>query len=404
MACNVLVFLRWPAEALGAEIAAVWVILGVDGNDVSLKARGISCAVITILTLIHPPLPVHFGQNLFPSVSTQDKRLLQAFFVRERRLLLRFFGVDRQDVAAEHERISDPEAAMATMVQFFGLVSGRVLFELGGPVEAFPTRAALMRVFFSVNGNDVALQVAGVGAAMLAVHALVALGFLLVRERVLLKLLGIGEGLEAALALVRRLFAVLGLHVRLQVGRVGRFVAAVQARVRLFPGVSPHVLLELRRVPEALPALHADVREVFTVYGQQVPVKESLLGRLVIAELAAVHFGGGGRWNLQLRLSVMVLVSVRQERHLLVELFAAHLALERCALAAHRVDLHVIVEAGFLVGGEVTVCTLVLLLVYDILVMVLGVALQKTSRFEFLSAQHAWIHCERLSIWTDDNC
>lgn len=62
-----------------------------------------------------------------------------------------------------------------------------------------------------------------------------------------------------------------------------------------------------------------------------------------------------------------------------------------------------IVKAGFLVGGEVTVCTLVLLLVYDILVMVLGVTLQETSRFKFLSTQHAWIHGERLSIRTDDN-
>lgn len=124
-------------------------------------------------------------------------------------------------MAAEHERISDPEAAVATLVQFFGLVSSRVLFELRGPVEAFSTRGALMRVLFSVNGNDVPLQVARVGAPVLAVHALVALGFLLVRERVLLKLFGIGEGLEAALALVRRFFAVLRLHVRLQVGRVG---------------------------------------------------------------------------------------------------------------------------------------------------------------------------------------
>lgn len=100
----------------------------------------------------------------------------------------------------------------------------------------------------------------------------------------------------------------------------------------------------------------------------------------------------------------MVLESVGEECRLLVELLAAHLTLKGCTLAAQRVDLHVIVEAGFLVGGEVTVCTLVLLLVYDILVVVLGVALQETSRFEFLSAQHARIHCERLSIWTNDNC
>lgn len=135
-----------------------------------------------------------------------------------------------------------------------------------------------------------------------------------------------------------------------------------------------------------------------------MPVKESLLGRLVIAELAVVHFRGGWR-NLQLRLSVMVLEAVGEECCLLVELFAAGLTLERRALAAQCVDLHVVVEADFLVGGEVTVCTLVLLLAYGVLVMVLGVTLQETSRFKLLATQHAWIHCERLSIWTnDDRC
>lgn len=133
-----------------------------------------------------------------------------------------------------------------------------------------------------------------------------------------------------------------------------------------------------------------------------MPIKKSLLSRLIIAELAAVHFCS--RWrNLQLRLLVMVLESVGEKCRLLVELFATHLTLERCALAAQRVDLHVIVEAGFLVGGEVAVCALVLFLVYDFLVMVLGVTLQETTRFKFFSTQHAWIHCERLSIWTNDN-
>lgn len=60
-------------------------------------------------------------------------------------------------MAAEYKRISNPEAAVATLVQFFGLVSGRMLFELRGPVEAFSAHVALMWVFFSVNGNNVAL-------------------------------------------------------------------------------------------------------------------------------------------------------------------------------------------------------------------------------------------------------
>lgn len=166
--------------------------------------------------------------------------------------------------------------------------------------------------------------------------------------------------------------------------------------------MSPHVLLELGRVPEALPALHADVRKVFAVHSQQVSVEKSLLSCFVIAELAAVHFRSGWR-DLQLRLSVMMLESVGEERRLLVELFPAHLALELHALAAQCVDLHVIVEAGFLVGGEVAVCTLVLLLVHDILMMVFGVTLQETPRFKFLSAQHAWIHRQGLSVRTDDN-
>lgn len=64
-----------------------------------------------------------------------------------------------------------------------------------------------------------------------------------------------------------------------------------------------------------------------------MPVKKSLLGRLVITELAAVHFCSG--WgNLQLWLSVMVLESVGEECCLLVELLATHLTLEKHALAA----------------------------------------------------------------------
>lgn len=52
-----------------------------------------------------------------------------------------------------------------------------------------------------------------------------------------------------------------------------------------------------------------------------------------------------------------------------------------------------VVEAGFLVGGEVTVCTLVFLPRQNILVMILGVALQETSRLELLATEHAWINC-----------
>ncbi len=86
------------------------------------------------------------------------------------------------------------------------------------------------------------LQVAGVGAAMVAVVALVSPS-VLVRSRMLRQLVFLTEGLAAALAAKRQFTTVLRLHVRLQIGRVGRFVITVHARVRLLAGVRAHVFL-----------------------------------------------------------------------------------------------------------------------------------------------------------------
>lgn len=108
-----------------------------------------------------------------------------------------------------------------------------------------------------------------------------------------------------------------------------------------------------------------------------MPVEQSLLRRFIVTELAFMHLGGRWWW-LALGLSVVVLQSVREQRRLLVELLATHFTLER-GLAAQSVHLHVVVEAGFLVGGEVTVRTLVLFPRQNILVMVLGVAFQEAS-------------------------
>lgn len=100
--------------------------------------------------------------------------------------------------------------------------------------------------------------------------------------------------------------------------------------------------------------------------------------------------------------SVVVLKSVREQRRLLVELFATHFALER-SLAAQRVHLHVVVQAGLLVGGEVTVGALVLLPGQNVLVMILCVAFEETSRLEFLPTKHAWVDSQRLTVRTDDD-
>lgn len=54
---NVLVFLRRSPEALRTVLTAMRIVFSVNGNDVSLKSRRISSAVVAILTLIHPPFP-----------------------------------------------------------------------------------------------------------------------------------------------------------------------------------------------------------------------------------------------------------------------------------------------------------------------------------------------------------
>ena len=128
---------------------------------------------------------------------------------------------------------------------------------------------------------------------------------------------------------------------------------------------------------KAFSTFHTNVGETFTVNSQQVSIQQPLLSSFIVTELAFMHLGGRWRW-LTLGLSVVVLQSVREQRRLLVELLATHFTLEG-GLAAQSVHLHVVVEAGFLVGGEVTVCTLVLLPGQNILVMILGVAFQETS-------------------------
>lgn len=130
---------------------------------------------------------------------------------------------------------------------------------------------------------------------------------------------------------------------------------------------------------KAFPTFHTDVGEALAVNSQQVPIEQSLLCSFIVAELAFMHLGGWWRRSgLVLGLSVVMLQPVGEQCRLLVELLATHFALKG-GLAAKSMDLHVVVEAGFLVGGEVAVCTLVLLPCENILVMILGVAFQEAS-------------------------
>lgn len=98
----------------------------------------------------------------------------------------------------------------------------------------------------------------------------------------------------------------------------------------------------------------------------------------------------------------MVLQTVGEQRRLLVELLSAHFTLKR-GFAAEGVDLHVVVEIGFLVSGEIAVRTLVFLSVYDILMVILGVALEETTRLELLPTQHTRVHRKRLAVRSNDD-
>lgn len=99
-----------------------------------------------------------------------------------------------------------------------------------------------------------------------------------------------------------------------------------------------------------------------------------------------------------------------EERRLLVEIFQRFRlklslsAESECVLRVLCVLLHVTVEAGFLVGGEVTVGALVLLTAQNILVVVPSVTLQEAARFKLLPTQDAGIDCEGLAVRADDDC
>lgn len=158
---------------------------------------------------------------------------------------------------------------------------------------------------------------------------------------------------------------------------------------------------------ETFAAFHTNVREALTVHSQQVAIEQPLLGSLVIAKLAFVCLGrsGGRKRRRDGRgrfLLLVVLETVREQHRLLVELFTAGLAFER-SFVAERMHLHVVVQTCFFVGGEFAVRALVLFATQHVLVVVASVALEEAAGFEFLTAQHAGVDGQRLSIRTDDD-
>lgn len=100
---------------------------------------------------------------------------------------------------------------------------------------------------------------------------------------------------------------------------------------------------------------------------------------------------------------MVVLQTVGEQRRLLVELLSAHFTL-KWGFTAEGVDLHVIVEIDFFVSGEIAVRALVFLSVYDILMVILGVAFEETTRLELLPTQHTRVHRKRLPVRSNDDC
>lgn len=150
---DVLILLGWSSETFRAEVTTVRIVFGVNGDHVPFETRRVACAVVTILALVHPSLPVTLRQTGTPqyfltSMSSESKRLLKTLFIRKCLLLL---GVHRQNVPTENKWICDLEIAMPALVQLLSLMGGRVFLELGRPVEAFAADFTFMWIVFGVN-------------------------------------------------------------------------------------------------------------------------------------------------------------------------------------------------------------------------------------------------------------
>lgn len=162
--------------------------------------------------------------------------------------------------------------------------------------------------------------------------------------------------------------------------------------VGLLARVRPHVLLELRWVPEAFSALDADMRKVFAVHRQQVAVEEALLSRLVLAVLALVQLG--------LLVAQDELVGA-ERAGLVIAPRVLGVFRDLLALDDQLVALQVVVETHLLVGGEVAVGALVLLFEHVVRV-ILHVAFQETPCFKLLAADVAGVDGQGLPVGTDD--
>lgn len=203
----VLALLRRPPEALGAVVAAVGVVLSVDGDNMPFKARSVRAVILAILALIN--LSTTVCLHVLLQLSGLPKASPAALALK--REILRMQG---QNVATQGEGVRSVEVAVPALVHLVALVRLCVFLQLRRPVEAFLTHVTLVGEVLGVHRDNVPFQVTGVGALVLTVWALMGL-VALHHLYVTLEFPCVGVGLRTVAALEGQIRAVLTLDVSL---------------------------------------------------------------------------------------------------------------------------------------------------------------------------------------------
>lgn len=140
----VLAFLRRPPKALGAVVASVGVVLGVNGDDVSFEARSVRTVILTILALIN--LSTTMCLHVFLQLGGLPEASPAALALEGEVLCMQ-----GQNMATQGESVRSIEVTMPTLVHLVALVCLGVFLQLRWPVKAFLTYVTLMGKVLGVN-------------------------------------------------------------------------------------------------------------------------------------------------------------------------------------------------------------------------------------------------------------
>lgn len=119
----VLALLRRPPKALGAVVAAVGVVLGVNGDDMAFEARSVRTVILTILALINLSTTVCLHVLLQLSGLSEASPAPLA-------LKGEVLCMQGQDMATQGEGVRSVEVTMPALVHLVALVRLRVFLQL----------------------------------------------------------------------------------------------------------------------------------------------------------------------------------------------------------------------------------------------------------------------------------